>query len=217
MFLSESPVRSPSPDFPVSSEPSGKKDLFGNEDLFGSDLPNTGAKSVIGRSSNTNIEKSSPDEDIFSGKSIGFPKAKVDNLDDLFSSANSDSKTKTVPDTSLDDDDDDLFAFSSKKSTTTERKVDPVIEKSNTSSEEVKTSKPAMVDDDDDIFAVKKSKPKPKPSPIIEDDDDDLFSSSSLNKPKSKDSGAKATNGLPEDDIFADSSSSKKKGNRIPK
>ena len=202
-------MRSPSPEFnPISQK---RKDLFGNEDLFGSDLPDTGATSVIRKSSDTNIEKSSPDDDIFSSKSIGFPKSKtkVDDMDDLFSGAKSDSKIKNADDGLGDDG--DLFS-SSKQSTKTPHVKDEPVKQAPV---ETKPSKPVLVDDDDDIFAIKKSKPKPKPSPIIEDDDDDLFASSSLKKPKSKDSGPKETNGLPDDDIFANSNVGKKKGRKI--
>ncbi|XP_052763862.1 WASH complex subunit 2-like isoform X2 [Mya arenaria] len=186
--LSDSPERVPSPDFGTGTS----TDLFGNEDLFGTG--GLGAKSSKSTPRDTSILSSGAnDDDLFSGKSIDFPKSKrkTDDLDDLF--------TKPVHDTPSNrttSNDDDLFS---------------AVPKTSSAKEEIKTSvkdiesgtKPkagvSADDDDDDIFAIKKSKPKAKPSPIIEDDDDDIFASSSVNKPKSAEtkSGEKMANGQP--------------------
>ena len=207
-----SPPRVPSPDLSDSSKVRPKTDLFGNEDLFSSDLPKSSAKFVIERSNKDTSESSSGD--IFADNKFSDISAKktskTENFDDLFSGP---SKTKSKSN-SLHADDTDIF--------------DSVPKKSDSKSEHLLSPNKA----NDDILSVKTSKPKSKTAAISEDDED-LFSSPSLSG-KTKDKKPKAAltdikdkieeNGLPEggkgknpkiteeDDIFASSSLNKKKG-----
>ena len=214
-----SPPRVPLPtdDLLETSKGRPKADLFGNEDLFSSDLPKSSAKSVI-RTNDTDTNKSSSgdmfSDNLFSGTSAKKT-AKTDDFDDLF--AGPGSKVKNKSDV-IKPDESDIFNSVPKKSDT---KTD---------------QKPSQTKADEDIFAVKTT-PKSKPAAVSEEDD--LFSSSILsNKTSDKKSSTKTLaaedsladkkieeNGLPtnevgkgvkgpgiEDDIFADSSLNKKKG-----
>lgn len=219
----DSPERSPSPDFSLGDDKQ-KSDLFGNEELFGGDLPNLGANSVI-RQRNDTSDKSSPD-DLFQGKNLDFKKTKTENLDDLFNNAGASSKS-VQKSTILNDEEEDLFSSLPKSSANkTKGKSSSVAEDSGIFGSAPKkvvnektegTKKPVITNDDDDdnIFAVKKTKAKPKPSPII-DDDDDLFSSPSLSKPKDKkNDNPPAEKSAPavddDDDIFAEATKVEKK------
>ena len=153
-------------------------------------------------------------DNLFSGTSAKKT-AKTDDFDDLF--AGPGSKVKNKSDV-IKPDESDIFNSVPKKSDT---KTD---------------QKPSQTKADEDIFAVKTT-PKSKPAAVSEEDD--LFSSSILsNKTSDKKSSTKTLaaedsladkkieeNGLPtnevgkgvkgpgiEDDIFADSSLNKKKG-----
>ena len=200
----DSPERVPSPETVGAA---GGADLFGNDDLF--PTSNKQSRKSTAKSSLLN-GADDDDNDIFSSKTIDFPKTKVksEDLDDMFSKpkpSETVSSIMVVP-PPLDDDDDDLFSSATLSKPSTKSSV---INNDNTQSKKAATKTIAKTnyidDDDDDIFSVKKSKPKPDPSPIIEDDDD-IFASSSLKKSSETKSASKVSlNGAVDDNIFADS------------
>ncbi|WAR16383.1 WASC2-like protein [Mya arenaria] len=130
--LSDSPERVPSPDFGTGTS----TDLFGNEDLFGTE---SGTKPKAG------VSADDDDDDIFAIKK---------------------SKPKAKPSPIIEDDDDDIFASSSvnKPKSAETKSGEKMANGQPAAKKDAKTSEKTAMEDDDDLFAaaVKTDKKKTK-------------------------------------------------------
>ena len=190
-------------------------DMFGNEDMFSSDLPKSSAKSVITSSDTDTNKRSSSDifsDNLFSAKTTKNM-AKSDNFDDLFAGPASVATPKAD---SLINDDSDIFKSVPRNVDTKaiQQHVSTTETNDNVFREKTKTkSKPVAIVDDDDLFS----------SPLLANKTKEKIHKSVTANAKSKDNKIEE-NGLPavdnrhtegadlEADIFAASSPSKKTG-----
>ena len=201
------PPRVPSPDLLNTSQVRPKTDLFGNEDLFSSDLPKSSAKSVIQRNDMDTSESSSGD--IFSDNKFSNVNAKktakTDDFDDLFAGPSSRTKSKAE---NLQADDSDIFDSVPKTS-------DVKADDHKTNDDTVKATKPksAILENDDDLFSspvlTNKTKDKKSKTVLAADGKKDKIEENGL---PVEESGKSSKVPEIDDDIFADSSLNKKKG-----
>ena len=203
-----SPPHVPSPtDVLDTTKSQPAVDMFGNEDMFSSDLPKGSAKSVIERSDTDTNKSSSGDifsDTLFSAKTQRQTE-KVGDFDVLFSG------TKHKAD-SLENDDSDIFNTVPKIMDT---KTKQHVSVTKTNEKTKQKSQPVAIMDDDDLFSspvLFNTKPDKLSDPVTgEDKSTDRIQENGLPPQTADKTGAHIDND--DQDIFAVSTVGKKTGN----